>query len=232
MILCRYTFQCRSLLFVLGQMLPPPDLAEAGTLTQAAAQLANTLSREVHVIDDTEILVELDEPVEAIALARELELRVRTCIASPLALELVLDPGAPARAAWDWLRGQLGTIAPPSFGIVKLRGIDRITLPAAVDQLPDRTGVLLWILGVEDRIELVYDTCTLGRGPNADLTVDDPTLSRVHAALVPYRGTWALQDRDSASGTYIDDRLVHTRCLVPGMVIRLGRTRIVVLSVR
>lgn len=232
MILCRYTFQCRSMLFMLGQMIPPPDLAEAGTLTQAAAQLANTLSREVHIVDDEAILVELDEPVEAIALARELELRVRSCIASPLALELVLDPGAPARAAWTWLRTQLGNIAPPSFGIVKLPGIDRITLPASVDLLPDRPGVLLWILGVEDRLELVIDTCAIGRGPGADLTLDDPTLSRVHAAIVPYRGTWALQDRDSASGTYLDDRHIDTRCLVPGMVIRIGATRIVVLSVR
>ena len=233
MIVVPYTFQCKELLFVLGRMLPPPDLSEGGEIRDAAAQIANTLSRNVQIVDNQELLVEMDEPVEALAIARELELRVARCIASPLALELVRESGEPARASWEWLRTRLGLRTEPGSSLVKLVGIDRDRLPDNVDQIPDGSGVLLWILGNPDQVVFVNTARTIGRTDEADIVVaDDPSISRIHATIIPYEGTWAIHDNGSSHGTKIDGRFSKTRCLVPGMTIELAHTRVVVLSVR
>src|SRR5688572_20726581 len=171
MILAPYTFQCKELLFVLGRMLPPPELSEDGTVLQAAAQLANTLSRNVSIVDDHELLVELDEPVEAVAIARQLELRIERCIASPLALELLRESGEPARASWSWLCAQL-KLPPNPVSVVKLTGIERDRLPEGVDQIPDGPGVLLWVVDTTDRIVFVDRPHTIGRSDDANISLN------------------------------------------------------------
>jgi hypothetical protein len=226
-----YTFQCREMLFVLGRMRPTPGQPDTGTVTDAAMQLANELSRNVIVVDDQELLVELDEPVEAVAVARSLELRVARCVAAPLAMELLRESGGPAKDAWGWLRTQLRLQHDLASGIVKLDDVDRTTLPDNVDTIPDGKGVLLWIIhGVDDRIEFVDREILLGR--QGDLVIDDTIVSRTHARLVPRHGTWAIENQSATHSTYADGRPIRSRCLVPGMTIGIGPARIVVLSVR
>lgn len=214
MIVVPYTFQCKELLFVLAQMLPQREVSEQGTVLQAAGQLANSLSREVVIVDDQQLLVVLDDPVEAVAIAQSHGLRLAHCIASPLALELLRESGEPARMMWSWLKRQLLIHSEPA-GIVKLGKLRRDRLPDGIDIVPDGPGVWLWIVAPDERVVFVDRAHAIGR-----------------AAIVPFRETWAIEDRLSVSGTYVDDRLCRSRCLVPGMMIRIDEITLVVLSVR
>ena len=66
--------------------------------------------------------------------------------------------------------------------------------------------------------------CTLGRSPSCDLQVDDPAVSRLHAALLrrPRRGIY-LVDLASREGTYVNgERVQDEVLLMPGDRIRLG----------
>lgn len=201
---------------MLGRMLPPPELSEPGTATQAAAQLANTISRNVYVVDDHELLVELDEPVEAVAIARQFELRIERCIAAPLALDLIRESGEPARSSWQWLCQRARITDPAAPSIVQIPQLSRERLPDGVDQIPDGPGVLAWILGSPDRVVFA----------DREHVIDG------NAAIVPYRGTWAIQDRGTQSGLHVDGYRCNSRCLVPGMTVRIGTTRLAILSVR
>jgi len=215
MIVVPYTFQCKELLFVLARMLPLREHSEQGTVLEAAAQLANSLSREVVIVDDQELLVVLDDPVEAVAVAQSHDLRLDRCIASPLALELLRESGEPARMMWTWLRTQLAIHSDPAAGIVKLGKLRRERLPDGVDMVPDGPGVWIWVTAPTERVAFVDRAHVVGR-----------------AAIVPFRETWAIEDRGSIAGTYVDDRLCRSRCLVPGMTIRIDDITLVVLSVR
>ena len=231
MIVVPYTFQCKELLFVLARMHPPTSRSEEGTIRDAAAQLANTLLRNVEIVDDHELLVVLDEPVEAVAIARDFEMRLERCIASPLAVEMLSESGQPAHESFTWLQKQLLIPADPNGALLKVKGLGRDRLPAGIDQIPDGPGVWLWIITPNgDRVTFIARQQTLGT--HADISIDDRLLARVHAAIIPYRGTWAIEDRASPSGTFVDNSRCRSRCLVPGMTIQIGYTQMLVLSVR
>lgn len=220
MIVLPYTFQCKELLFVLGRMFPPTAVSETGTARQAAAQLANTISRNVFVVDEAEVLVELDEPVEAVAIAKQLELHVERCIASPLALDLVREQGEPARSSWDWLCRQAKIQTPNAPSIVQIPRVKRDRLPPGVDQIPDGRGVLMWIVGDPDQVMFV----------DREFTLHDRMEGK--AAIVPALGTWTIQDRGALAGVKVDGARCKSRSLVPGMWIDIGFAKILILSVR
>jgi hypothetical protein len=215
MIVVPYTFQCKELLFVL-RMLPQHRFSsERGSVLEVAGQLANSISREVVIVDDQELLVVLDDPVEAVVTAKTHGLTVAWCIASPLALDLLREAGEPARTTWAWLCNQLKIQADPIAGIVKLPRLSRDCLPDGVDVVPDGPGVWVWQLLPEERVMFVEREQPFGR-----------------AAIVPFRDTWAIENRSSMWGTFVDDRKCTSRCLVPGMVIKIDEVTLIVLSVR
>jgi hypothetical protein len=232
------TFSCRRMLFILG-MVPRNyrrELLPRSELDAAAAALAGSLAREVHVIDG-ELLVELDEPVEAIVAARDHDLYLQRCIASGSAIELLREPGAPAQAMWAWLCGRLAMPdAPYPNGLVKL-GIGRTALPTAVEEVPERSGVLLWILqgGGDDRLIFVEEETTIGRarsGATATLALHDTAISAEHCAITRRDGAWTIEDIGSLSGTFVEGGYIQHRRLLPGMMIRAGTSLLVVLAVR
>lgn len=54
---------------------------------------------------------------------------------------------------------------------------------------------------------------TIGSGPENDIILDYPQISWEHARLVRGDGVWALEDRKSTNGTYVNDRSRRiTRC--------------------
>jgi hypothetical protein len=236
------TFTCEPLLFVLGHMLPRPNTigpTVASTATDAARMLATEASRNVQVVDDSHLLMIMEEPFEAVSTARAHQLIPSRCLASGLALELLRGPGGqPSGYTWTWLCQQLQIDDAPSYtqGIVKLPGIAAAVLPPEATEIPAGPGVWIWIVdgGGVDQLVFVDRARTIGRtqGIAADIGIDDPTVSRQHAAIVPFRGTWAIEDRGSTSGTWIDGGQVRSRCLLPGMVFGLGKSKLVVLSVR
>ncbi|ORC15927.1 hypothetical protein A7979_04730 [Rothia nasimurium] len=69
---------------------------------------------------------------------------------------------------------------------------------------------------------------TLGRGSNADITVEDTGVSRRHLEIVQQEGTYLAVDLGSTNGSYLDGRRLQGRAeLRNGSVIEMGRARIV-----
>jgi len=233
------TFSCARILFVLG-MVPRNYRSEAVTpaaLAAAAEALEDSLAREVQLIDG-ELLVELDDPVEAIVAARDHDLYLQRCIASGTALLLLREPGAPAQETWSWLCSRLSLVADAPYvdGIVKL-GIGRTSLPPSVERLPERAGVLVWILqgSGDDRLIFVDSPVLIGRNyPKAsvEIAVDDKFMSREHCAITRSDRGWSIEDAGGFSGIYVEGGQVKQRRLVPGMLIRAGATLLIVLAVR
>jgi pSer/pThr/pTyr-binding forkhead associated (FHA) protein len=64
-----------------------------------------------------------------------------------------------------------------------------------------------------------------GRGPGADVTLEDPSVSERHCLVTGgVRQGWTLVDLNSRNGTWTDEhRLREPHVLRPGETIRLGR---------
>jgi class 3 adenylate cyclase len=72
---------------------------------------------------------------------------------------------------------------------------------------------------------------TVGRGADAGLFIDDPEISRAHAVFGPTEDGLEIQDLGSLNGTWVNgERIIRPTPLAPGDVIKIGTTRIEVLS--
>lgn len=74
---------------------------------------------------------------------------------------------------------------------------------------------------------LTSDRLTIGRDPVCDVAIDDPRVSRHHAELVHDDGGWALVDRGSANGTFLNGARVSATAVRPGDRIRVGDSELV-----
>src|SRR5437899_50908 len=63
----------------------------------------------------------------------------------------------------------------------------------------------------------------LGRGIDAMLRFDEPSVSRLHAKITHMgRDAYRIEDLDSTNGTYVGGRLIHSVMLHSGDRIQLG----------
>ena len=68
----------------------------------------------------------------------------------------------------------------------------------------------------------------VGRGPDCDVVLEHPTVSRRHARLHYRDGTWILHDLDSKNGTSVN-RTPVVRCrLAPGHRVTIGGQTLIV----
>lgn len=123
-------------------------------------------------------------------------------------------------------------IRPPADGITErvdpIDCLDERTLsraseaPAAGAQAPGR---YLEMQGAERTllIPVREDMIHIGRGLSADLHLDESSVSRRHAILVPRPGGARILDDRSANGTFVNGRRVQQADLADGDVIVLGR---------
>ena len=65
---------------------------------------------------------------------------------------------------------------------------------------------------------------TIGRSPQADITIDDDRISRVHCAIKWSDGTITIEDKGSKNGTYVDSQKISHAHLSPGVPLRLGHS--------
>ncbi len=63
---------------------------------------------------------------------------------------------------------------------------------------------------------------TIGRSPQADISIDDDQISRIHCVIEWMDDTITIEDKGSTNGTYIDARKVSRSTLQPGVPIQLG----------
>jgi pSer/pThr/pTyr-binding forkhead associated (FHA) protein len=73
---------------------------------------------------------------------------------------------------------------------------------------------------------------TVGRGDDAGLFIDDPEISRAHAVLAPTGDGLEIEDLGSLNGTWVNgERITSAMLLAAGDVIKVGTTRVEVISV-
>ena len=95
-----------------------------------------------------------------------------------------------------------------------------------------RTPVVLSIAHGPDAgrmVELAPGVHTVGRSDEATICIDDPGISRLHAAIRVSADTITLADLGSTNGTHLDDAPVgaEPRSLVVGATVRVGDTLLV-----
>ncbi|HKJ55290.1 MAG TPA: FHA domain-containing protein [Nitriliruptoraceae bacterium] len=77
------------------------------------------------------------------------------------------------------------------------------------------------------RYVLDRDVTTIGRHPDADLLLDDVTVSRHHAEVRHHGGIMLLVDMGSLNGTYVGSHRVEEHQLAMGDHVQIGRFKLI-----
>jgi pSer/pThr/pTyr-binding forkhead associated (FHA) protein len=96
---------------------------------------------------------------------------------------------------------------------------------AAVDALPAGSALLIVKRGPNNgaRFLLDQDLTTVGRHPNADIFLDDVTVSRRHAEFKRNGNDFEIVDLASLNGTYFDGARVDQAKLSNGSELQIGK---------
>jgi hypothetical protein len=105
------------------------------------------------------------------------------------------------------------------FGQTMVYSVDRSPRPLDVPPIADGRAMLV---GGGRRIVLSGGRFVIGRSRDADLTLDDPNVSRRHAELRREDGSWVVADLASTNGVKVNGRRVAEHRLTPGDEITLG----------
>ena len=71
-------------------------------------------------------------------------------------------------------------------------------------------------------VELKLGVNRIGRHPNNDLHLDDPTVSASHCEIVLAAGSLIVRDRGSTNGTFVDGERVTEATVQAGQTLRFG----------
>lgn len=97
----------------------------------------------------------------------------------------------------------------------------------AINALPSGAALLLVRSGPTAGARYLLDTdvTTAGRHPEADIFLDDVTVSRRHAEITRDKAVFEIIDQRSLNGTYVDGERVDTAVLRNGAEVRIGKFR-------
>ncbi len=73
----------------------------------------------------------------------------------------------------------------------------------------------IWLTFPDGTEHELGETLTIGRGPENDLTLDSPAVSRHHASLAFQEGRWYVEDRGSYNGTFLNGTRVQPGTPLP-----------------
>ena len=141
-------------------------------------------------------------------------------------------PAAEAQAAYNQRAGTWLTADGPLLD-ADLRDGDRLALrparQAGTEVSPPRAPIVeLVIAGGPDagrRFALAAGEHVVGRGPGADLTLPDRSMSRRHLVLRVGTSGVTVADLGSSNGTYLEGaRMDDERAFAPGQALEAGRT--------
>jgi len=98
----------------------------------------------------------------------------------------------------------------------------------AIAALPSGSALLIVRRGpnVGARFLLDADVTTAGRHPNADIFLDDVTVSRRHAEFLRHGVAFHVRDLGSLNGTYYDGVRIDTALLTDGSEVQVGKFRL------
>ena len=93
---------------------------------------------------------------------------------------------------------------------------------------PD-TGILVIESGPRSgsRYALDSESISIGREKDADIFLDDVTVSRQHAIIERNKSIYRVSDVGSLNGTYLNAKIVHSEELTDGDVLQIGRFKLV-----
>jgi len=98
----------------------------------------------------------------------------------------------------------------------------------AIAALPSGSALLVVRRGPNAgaRFLLDADVTTVGRHPNADIFLDDVTVSRRHAQFLRHSTAFEVKDLGSLNGTYFDGVRIETALLSDGAEVQVGKFRL------
>jgi hypothetical protein len=83
---------------------------------------------------------------------------------------------------------------------------------------------------VGESFPLQGERLTIGRRPDADIFLDDVTVSRDHALLVHRADGWHMDDLGSLNGTYVNRERIDSRTLADGDELQVGKYKLTFLQ--
>jgi hypothetical protein len=105
--------------------------------------------------------------------------------------------------------------------------------PVDVERVAEGGGALVIRSGggrVGQSFPLRGERMTIGRTPDAEIFLDDVTVSRDHAVLVRRHGGWWLDDSGSLNGTYVNRRRIDSHRLEDGDELQVGKYKLTYLA--
>ncbi|MFB6608790.1 FHA domain-containing protein [Agromyces sp. NPDC056379] len=98
----------------------------------------------------------------------------------------------------------------------------------AIAALPSGSALLIVRRGPNSGARFLLDTdvTVVGRHPDADIFLDDVTVSRRHAEFVRHRSAFEVRDLSSLNGTYFDGVRIETALLSDGAEVQIGKFRL------
>lgn len=98
---------------------------------------------------------------------------------------------------------------------------------AAVAALPPTSALLVMQRGPSAGARFLLDAerTTAGRSTQADIFLDDVTVSRKHAEFVREGGTFVVRDIGSLNGTYVNRTRIDQAALRAGDEVQIGKFR-------
>jgi pSer/pThr/pTyr-binding forkhead associated (FHA) protein len=98
----------------------------------------------------------------------------------------------------------------------------------AIAALPSGSALLVVRRGPNAgaRFLLDADVTSVGRHPEADIFLDDVTVSRRHAEFLRHGSSFQVKDLGSLNGTYFDGVRIDTALLSDGAEVQVGKFRL------
>jgi hypothetical protein len=107
-------------------------------------------------------------------------------------------------------------------------------IPVELDELASHGHAALVIRQGGNRVgesfPLERDRMTVGRRPDADVFLDDVTVSRDHALVVKRGGDFYLDDLGSLNGTYVNRHRIESHRLGDGDELQIGKYKLTFLQ--
>ncbi len=106
-------------------------------------------------------------------------------------------------------------------------------IPVELDDVVAQGAALVIRSGggrVGESFPLAGERMTIGRRPDADVFLDDVTVSRDHALLVHRTDGWHIDDLGSLNGTYVNRHRIESHRLADGDELQVGKYKLTFLQ--
>ena len=141
------------------------------------------------------------------------------------------DPGNQDHAAGDQPRDTDTTLHLTTDVAAQLAALEGEVSPeekSAIAALPSGSALLVVRRGPNTGARFLLDTdvTSAGRHPNADILLDDVTVSRRHTEFLRHGTAFEIKDLGSLNGTYFDGVRIDTALLRNGAEVQVGKFRL------